>query len=484
VSTKKETSAIKLPFDSGEHLVTWTVPDRTGGTLEVPGLLTLEHGKYPTGILYGDMPLEWLSTGESRIASFPQSYPFDSLTGRLSSGAYVSLMNGQLDYWFESQGRATGAFAVLSLDEFEASEHRKYSSIELQLEGLESVAGVTPISQVQMPRKQGDEPRWSATVNQDIKLKWSSGDHSMAFRYDYTVRALDFYEFTMAFGPVLRLEATSPLTIAEWWLEWVRPLRQLVSLLTAAPRELRYILGAVSDEPRAHRDQVFGWDITHVPVNSTRAAVDKIRSAVDLSADGVSLLDLLTTWQSFVAERHPLFETYGAMTTAADQHPRARFLLLLQALEGSYGSEHRAVHDTDKAKYSAKRQSILDRVRLLLDRTDFKFIDKNLRREALQGLDSALAELLKRLPAGVIDELEGTELVTLVRSVHAGPGSLPVHSALTRARNTLSHGSGSFDPSVLSDAADVLERLVRSEAVRLLGAPVAAQERALSKRDR
>lgn len=485
MSAGAEPTAIKLPFESGEYLATWDVPDHLGGELEIPGLLTLEQGKYPTGVLHGAVPIVWESKNGSRVASFPQRYDFETFTGRLSSGAYVALMNGQLDYWFETQGRATGAFAVLSLDKFDVAEHREYSSIALQIEGLESVAGIAPISEVHMPRKPGDEPVWSATVGSDAKLAWSSGDHSMTFGYDYTVRALDFYEFTMAFGPVVRLNSSTPLTVAEWWLEWVRPLRQLVSLVTAAPRELRYMLAVQpSDAVRAHRDQVFGWDITHVPINSKRAAVDKIRSAIDLAADGVSLLDLLKRWQELVTEQQPLLETYGAMTTAADQHPRSRFLLLLQALEGSFGFENRAKHATDGAKYADKREGIMTRVQALLGKQDVAFIEKNMRREAQQGLDAALASLLKRLPSSVSDELSASELVKAVRASHTGRGFLPVHSALTRARNTLSHGSGSFSPEILSDVADVLERVVRSEAIRLLGAPDAAQERALKPRDR
>ena len=470
-----ETSAIKLPFGTGEHLVTWQVPDRKGGEVEIPGLLTVEQGRYPSGILYGEVPIEWTHG----MASFPQQHPFDTLTGRLSSGAYVALMNGQLNYWITTQGRAVGAFAVLSQDEFDVSEHRRYSSIELQIEGLESVAGIAPISQVRMPIKPGDEPVWTATVNKDARLSWSSGGQTMLFGYDYSARALDFYEFRMAFGPVVRITSDEPLTVAEWWLDWVRPLRQLISLLTGAPREIRYLLAVVdADSPRSHRDQVFGWDITHLPVNSTRTSVEEIRSSINLSADNVSLLDLLHSWQRLTAAQHPLVETYGSMATAADQHPRSRFLLLLQALEGSYGFENRAKHDADREKYAAKRESILERARGLLAKSDFSFINKNVRREAQQGLDSALADLLKRLPDSISDELAATELVREVGLKHTGKDPLPIHTAVTRARNTLSHGSGSFDSHQLDAAADILERTVRFEAIRLLGAPLATQERA------
>lgn len=478
----KETSAIKLPFETGEYLVTWNVPNREGGHSEIPGLLTVQQDKFPHGVLYGDLPVEWIAPGATGVASFPQRRTFDTLTGRLSTGAYVALMNGELNYSFPGQGRAVGAFAVLSQDAFDAAEHRKYSSIELQIEGLESVAGIAPISQVQMPMKPGDDPVWTATINKDSKLAWSADGHTATFSYDYTVRGLDFYEFRMAFGPVLRISSDAPLAAVDWWLDWVRPLRQLVSLLTAGPKEIRYVLAVVSDAtPRSHRDQVFGWDITHLPVNSTRATVDKIQSAISLSTDEVSLLDLLHVWQSQTAAGHPLFETYGAMATAVDQHPRSRFLLLLQALEGSYGFENRTKHQADKVKYAEKREGVIERAQKLLTTLDLAFVDKNLRKEAHQGLDSALADLLKRLPDEVSDELAKSELIKAIRTEHTGSGTLPLQTALTRARNRLSHGSGSFEAGQLSAVADILERAVRSESIRLLGAPLSAQQRAAKK---
>ncbi|SMX77967.1 hypothetical protein BAURA86_00917 [Brevibacterium aurantiacum] len=481
----KETSAVKLPFETGEYLITWQVPDHKGGHTGIPGLLTVEQGKYPSGILYGDLPIEWVSEGATGVASFPQRHSFDVLTGRLSSGAYVALMNGELSYSFPGNGRAVGAFAALSLDAFDTSEHRRYSSIELQIEGLESVAGVAPITHVKMPMKAGDEPVWEATVDKDAKFTWSVGGQSMTFSYDYSVRALDGYEFRMAFGPVLRLTSDEPLTVADWWIEWVRPLRQLISLLTGAPREARYLLAVVDNSaPRSHRDQVFGWDITHLPVNSTRATVEEIRSAVSLASDNLSLLDLLQTWQRQVAARHPLFETYGAMATASDQHPRSRFLLLLQALEGSYGFENRSKHEADKKKFGEKREGVIARAQELLEKADISFINKHLRKEAQQGLDSAVADLLKRLPDEISDELAKSELIKAVREQHTGKDLLPLQTALTRARNTLSHGSGSFDPEHLAVVADTLERMVRSEVVRFLGAPPHVQERAAKKAER
>lgn len=468
--------AVDLPFETGEYPTTWQVSDREHNILKIPGLLIVEKGKYPTGMLYGDMPIEY----ENGSASFPQCHRFDVLTGRLSSGAYVALMNGELSYVFPGSGRIVGAFAALSLEPFDTSEHRKYAAIELQIEGVESVAGVMPISGIKMPTKVGDEPTWQVSLAKDANFTWRAGNVSMEFCYNHRVRAFDGYEFRIAFGPVLRISSDQPLAIVGWWLEWVRPLRQLISLLTGEPREVRYLLAMVAGvAPRSRRDQVFGWDITHLPVNSTRAAVEAIRSAVNLSCDHLSLLDLLCSWKWRIKEGHPLFETYGSMVATADQHPRSRLLLLLQALEGSYGFENREEFAADNGKFGDKRNEVLERARQLLDKTDFKFVNKNLRREASRGLSQALSELLTRLPDVISEDLEGAELIKVVREADSDKNRLPVHDALTRVRNILSHGSGSFDPQHLEAAADILERAVRYEVLRLLDVPSEARERAV-----
>lgn len=55
---KKDVAAVKLPFETGEYLTTWQVPDREGGTVNVHGLLTVESGKYPFGTLHGTLPID------------------------------------------------------------------------------------------------------------------------------------------------------------------------------------------------------------------------------------------------------------------------------------------------------------------------------------------------------------------------------------------------------------------------------------------
>lgn len=485
MSPESELTAIKLPFEPGEYLTTWLIPGRKGEFVETPGMLVLEEGKYPRGILEGKVPLPWSTSEEGAVDSFPQRREFEVLTGQLSSGAYIALMNGWLTSGLFSGGRAAAAFAALSQERFDPAEHRRYQSVELQIEGLESVGGIAPIAEISFPKDHGDEQVWSTTINSDARFAWEADGHEMKLGYASTVRGFDFYEFKMAFGPLLQITSEVPLTAAEWWLNWILPLRQLISLLTGAPREIRYFVAAQGDKIlRSHADQIFGWDVTHVTVNSTRVAVEGTPSAVNLAVDGVDLLSLLLEWQKCIEQRHPLIDTYGSMTTTSDQHPRSRFLLLLQAIEGSFGFENRDKHERERVRYVKKRQLIMARAARLLGKEDFRFIDNRLFREPHQGLANALAELLKRTPHETVDELEQSSLVRTVRRDSPRKGNPPLHVILTDARNGLSHGTRSFPKVDLEAAAKILERIVRAEAIRLLGAPDEAQARAAKKPER
>lgn len=479
VKKKKESLALKLPFEPGEFLCTWVVPDLEGGAVELSGLLNLEVGKYPHGVLHGDAPIRWINGA----ASFPQRHSFDTLVGRLSSGGSVALMNGELHYWFETQGRATGAFAVLSRDQLDAKDPRKYEAIELQIDGLDAIMGKPPISQVEMPRKPGDKAVWSASLNRDANAKWESAGAELSVWYNASIRALDFYEFRMVFGSVLRITANEALTVEQWWLEWVRPLRQLISLITQESRDINGFLAIHSaSSTGSPRDQVFGWDITQSPRNTNRDEIEATQTLVNLAVDEASLLGLLQSWRTLSDAHHPLLETYGSMTTAAEQHPRSRTLLLLQALEGLYGFENSEQRTNNQQTYSEKRQDVLKRLEEHpLDPADMKFLNKYLMKRASSGLLDALGSIFKSLPIDIRPALDATDLFATIRSLDSTPIKEKAEKVLVKVRNDLSHGSVSYEPWELKEVADLLERVVRSETLRVIGAPESSRKRALEK---
>lgn len=474
---RKDPVAHKLPFDHGEFLCTWSVEDHDGGTVELQGLLTLEDGKYPQGALYGELPLK--SNGGA--IAFPQQQDFSSIVGRLSSGGSVALMNGSLEYLFLNQGQATGAFSILSRSDLSAKIIRKYDSIDIQMDGLDAILGKAPISEVRFPKDSTVEPVWSAKTNKEANVSWDAEAFHMAISYSAAIRSFDAYEFRMVFGAVLKIRSDDPLTVEEWWTRWVQPLRSLVSLITRKTSDIHSLLATPEGgKLGAPKDQVFGLGITQKSQNTSSDKVRSVKPLVNVDDDDANLLALLVNWQSRVDDRHPLLETYGTMLTVTDQHPRSRVLLYLQALEGLFGFESADEREKDEAAYTAKRESVVQRVEgSSLERSDFKFIKKNLQRRPMSGLQNALIRIFDSLIVDLRPKLNDTELINKIRLSDSTLAKESVEKILVKVRNDLSHGSASYEPWDLERLANILERIVRSESLRVIDAPESSRKRAL-----
>lgn len=473
--------AIKLPYAAGENLVTWNVPGCDTSGCEIPGSLKLEVGKYPFGDLYGALPVEW----HGRSAAFPQRTTFEMLTGRLASGSNVVLSNGRLEYWTPNRGFVTGLLAVLSQNEFVGDKPRKYDSIEFQIEGLESIVGITPIDKVSFPAEKDAEPIYAARINEEGNLHWSQDGVEMRFFYGVSIHDFDPYKFGMDFSPVLRITLAEPITAREWWFEWVLPMRKLVSLLTKASRSVRYVIlseKAQENDFRYYPDQLFGWDIAQEPVNSAIDDTRSVSSIVNVSKDHVDLLRMLLDWKKGMKEHQPLLEIYGGMVLVEGQHPRSSFLMLMQAIEGSYGFEHRNEYDARQEEYSKELRHVMDAVgsSSVLAREDRKFIKENLNKHPRQGLRDALVDLLDSLPqdCGISTELNDLELIRRARSENE---KMPLEQSLTMIRNKLSHGDQSFSTEELEECVKIFSRIVRSEVLRLLEVPEEGREKALER---
>lgn len=477
--------AVKLPFQTGEYFCTWHLTGLDGELLEVPGLLEVEPGHYVRGRIHGPVPIKWKHDGKgSKSAGFPQTHQFTSLSARLSSGAHVTVLDGEISYWADTQGSVIGALAVMSLQPFGDHGHKEYHSIEFQIEGFESVLEETPIKETRSPGKSGDNT-WAATLNSDSSKTWTAPGVELSYTFRGTFRAFDAYEFRMAFAPVVRVTLEEPLTVTEWWTRWLLPMRRMISIATAGPRAVISFLAIDgTDEDHMTRDQVFGWHITQKPLNSQSTAIRRIHSAILLTTDELSLLDLAVKWGELSAKQHPMVESYGALSTSEEQHPRSRFTLLLQSLEGAYGIENRDTSATRRDRFAARRTAFLDRLIPALSADEARYLRKNLMRTPAEGLETALTVTFRSLPTDLRPEIEKTDLITSYRGLDQTRKDVRLETVLVRIRNDLSHGTRAYDADELDEAADLLERVVRAELLRLLGAPRAAQERALAKPER
>ncbi|MFJ4787584.1 hypothetical protein [Streptomyces sp. NPDC088794] len=477
--SEKRKLPLSLMYEPDTYLCSWLIPDDADGYVEVPGNLVLRPLLQPMGRVYGNVPLKQTEHFPGVVGmDFPQFINVSVLYGRLDNGGTVTLLDARIELW-DRVGRVTGAAALLNKAAFfgfpevpapgRDADPPLVTSATFQITALDSALGVSPIKNVSNPHAPGgEEGRWAATVNESAVGKWSTDDAQLTVSYHQLMRALDPFEFNLAFSPVAKVTLTQPKSFENVVDQYVEPLRKILSIATGKSQELSYL--HVELEGREGKYQVVGSGITQDPFASSTAAARAHKSAVRALPDDLSLLELVMRWSQYAAAHHPLVETYGTMLHARDQHPRSRFLLLIQALEGLYGYENKATAAERQIKHTASYEEALARAKEDLDAKTFQFVKKYLSKKRPESLDKALDALVMGLPVNVMDRLSATELVKEVQAASTTV-SLTTAGALRTVRNDLAHGNRGYDFYLLQKVVEILEFIVRGHALRILGCP-------------
>lgn len=473
--------AVNLPHEPREYMCTWHLPKAVRNTdedqlVDVLGTVDLGIRRNPTASFQGVLPY----ASDNGRAEFPQTQDIDCLTGALSSGFYISLQNCRIKYSFPSYGRAEGEFAVLSAKPFKHNTPKKYQSIELQIDGLETIVDEAPTTIEFTKRTDEHDESYKISIPTQNSLDWKIQEAQMRLGYAGRLRP-DRFNFRTSFAPYLRIDIEEPISLADWWLQWIIPLCDLLEVINGKPLDIMYLLAfedkdATGSQRRA--DQVFRYDILQDCIKIDDNKFNHIKPVINLQEDGVNLLELINKHCELKTSKHPLIETYNVNALSDDQHPRSRYLLLIQALEGLYGYEHKEEYQQRCKKYTEKRNTILEKVKPAVSKEDFRFLKKNFPRKPISGLGDALNSTFHGLPKSVQDQIGGSEIVAQFLN---NPGSqrMSATDALTIVRNKLSHGSSLYDPNDLEEICSLLDKVVRAEIFRVLELPEVARQRML-----
>ena len=471
--------AVNLPHEPREYMCTWHLPKAVQDSdedqlVDVPGTIDLTGRHHPTASFQGILPY----ASDSGGARFPQTKNFNCLTGTLPSGIHVALLNGQMSYWLHNGGGAKGAFAVLSTKPFEHDNYRKYQSVELQIDGLETIVDVAPTTIEFTKRTDEHDESYKISIPTRNSLDWNNQEAQIRLGYAGRLRP-DRFNFRTSFAPYLRVDIEKPLNLVDWWLQWIIPLCNLLEVINGKPLDIMYLLAfedkdATGSQRRA--DQVFRYDILQDCIKIDDNKFIHIRPVINLQEDGVNLLDLINKYRELKTSRHPLIETYNVNALSDDQHPRSRYLLLIQAIEGLYGYEHKEEYQQRCEQYTEKRNALLEKVKPAVSKEDFRFVKKNFPRRPFSGLRDALNTTFQGLPKSVQDQIDGSEIITQVRN-ESGSKRISSADALTNVRNKLSHGSSLSDPNDLEEICSLLDKIVRAEIFRVLELPEVARQR-------
>jgi len=473
--------AVNLPHEPREYMCTWHLPKAVRNTdgdqlVDVLGTIDLTGRHHPTASFQGILPY----ASDSGGARFPQTNNFNCLTGTLSSGIHVALLNGQTSYWLHNSGGANGAFAVLSTTSFEHNKYRKYQSIELQIDGLDAIFDTPPTSiEFRKPIDNHDE-EYIINIPTQNYLEWKNQGTQMRLGYARQLRP-DRFNFRTSFAPYLRIDLDEPISLVDWWLQWVVPLCDILEVVNGKPLDIMYLLAfedkdATGSKRRA--DQVFRYDIRQDCIKIDEKRFNHTHAIVNLKQDNINLLNLIAKRRELEASRHPLIETYRSNAVSDDQHPRSRFLFLIQALEGLYGYEHKEEYQQRCKRYTEKREAVLKQIETEISSEDFKFLRKNLLRKPTSGLLGALSTTIQTLPGDIQTQINNNEIVAQVRS-RCENTKISSAEALTKVRNSLSHGSSAYDPNDLEKICAILHKIVRAEILRVLDLPDVVRERLL-----
>ena len=490
---KKDQKALELIYDPDEYLCTWSVPDGKGGWRTLPGSVDARANRPPRGQVYGDVPLHNSSTTSNQATfAFPQHNEFPALRASLANGGTLILLDAEILYGSPGSGHVTGSAALLGKGNgffdlmkggVEPAEQPppRVTGARIQIAALDAVCGTAPITEVANPAVPGaPKGQWTAHTNPEADIEWTSGNEMLRVSYRGRARAMDAFEFGLRFSPVATLMLADGVTLRELIDRYVEPLRAVIAIATGQARDLTYLTVELDGERGWF--QVFGSAITQEPYESSSNVIRNVSTAVRAHTDELSLLDLITRWRALESDHHPLVETYGSMLHAVDQHPRSRFLLLIQALEGMHGAETRDEYDERVAKHTEHRTSVLEKLRATanvdeptepsptggLAADDHKFIEKFLMKRPMSSLDGALVAMAKALPINGMDTLKSTGLV---QGLRASGRAKSTPEALRLVRNDLAHGNRGYPADELHEAVEVLERIVRGHALRLLGCP-------------
>jgi ApeA N-terminal domain 1 len=452
----------------GDHNGRFTLPSGEG----VHGTLTLASDRPPTISLHPDDPGDL-----TQRKGFPQESRAAELTGYLFSNDEVIVKDVSLSEWFPQQIEASGRWALVGL-EITRVPDRRWSSVQLQVSGLETVLG-NAISSIVWPRDARVDPqRLSAELNASADYASAANGVTIRANYRYSFPTNDPYRFSITNYPTVTLTTQQPLTVDEWVTGWLLPLRELLTLATGERERIAAVRFTAPDPQPTGDDvrrpveiagQLFGSGIHQEEQPARRRTRPDGTPLIPLFllADAPPLADLAHTWLTSLGERTAT--TLYWLSTDTTLPPSVRYLLCAQALESLHAEAHAAKEYAEDAAHDAKRTAALAALAAVgddvLDAGTKRFLRRNLLRKPARSLASRLHHTIATIPNH--DTLVGAwmdrtaPLVPRLAS-HDHPTST-LHERLAAIRNVLSHGTATLPPREVHAATRILEALLRGQ---------------------
>jgi ApeA N-terminal domain 1 len=464
----------KLSLEPGRFAAEWYLDNRP-----IAGELQTEANRPPHFVLFEDLDYDadW-----SQGREIPEERTHDRVLGRLRSNEDVVLTDVAISIWAPGLSTGFARYAVVGLGVGDVVADR-YASIELQITGAELLFGTRPIKSVRIPTSGARylEGTFSAESDPESTRSWEDHEGGLTLDCSYSAHfsGTDPFRHELIFAPIVRFTSTDPLTVDEWVKLWITPLLRVASLATRGAQRLSWLRveAPVPERPEAMGAQlsgaVFGGGIDQAPYQAEYRPEEwqdpDRRPLFTLAGLPLSLVDILRQWRDLAQGQNPFLELYSQAMLHTDLPLRARYLYLIQALEGLHAYEHRAEEEDSQRRFEVKRTAALEALTSSeVDPETIRFIKQKWSKRMADSLDRRISELVSELPEPVGKTLARPEMCGLAAEL-ATRGATTLGSQLRVLRNDLSHGGRNYDSVTLRPWVQTAETLCRGHALRLLG---------------
>lgn len=412
--------------------------------------LDLAAGRDPQGQVFG-----WPVAERGGVRTLPQpAERFPLLKCDLRAGWEVLLLDVTVQAWLPEQASLQASLAVAGHGLF-ADPGRGFPEVSVQITEGHRLFAKAPLTKVTFPTPMPETGKveFSVEVDRDANVTYTSGGTELRCRYWIHGSLTDYRRFFVTTAPVFEIKSATPLTPGEWMTSHMMSLRELVTLATLEPQTVAWATldeqhGGVSTEGSARSFQLYSHDIQQAPYAPAADPHKESRTLFTFPGLPYSPVELLRRWEDLrTAHRGFVWPLMQGLTE--QMNPRARFLFLVQALEGLH-TETAGEGPVPVEQHRAKRKEVLQAVKDAgLDR---KWADRWLDRHGRFSLAERLTQLLDAVRSDV-ERVADADLV---------PGDIP------EIRNRLSHGAEDYSWQALRPAMRVMSAIGAAHVLRML----------------
>ncbi|WP_200381470.1 HEPN domain-containing protein [Thiococcus pfennigii] len=309
-----------IEYEEFDVVGKWWVPGRNQPSH--PGRLVVSQNDDPALELLDDLGfLTKPADGTYTDRSFHEFFPIVCGLTQLGPATLINYQQGQADFL---------VFDIL----LEAEEDALFNKIRLEIKHLPEWIGQPILHRTLTFWKDGEgEPIGNELVYKYRTLpdeNFQSVDLDFKLFFGLSANGSEYSSVTLTPKVYLDVSSDAPRTLQDWWLEVIRPLRDLFSLAVDQPTEVVRFSVFIKKDERDKECRVYFKRRKVKLTNKDLATHDMLFSRRDLLNGLGGLMD---SWFGIIKDLPMFANLYSSVTRDEDQYLEQKFLSLAQAIE-------------------------------------------------------------------------------------------------------------------------------------------------------